>query len=222
MDLGILNAAKALVEFLKPNQKIGLGTGKTVEAAMDLIYQQKLATTLNLQFCYTSLRTEKIANQYNFKSLSDFESLDLVFDGVDSCLENGTLVKGGGGALFREKILATYADKYIIIADLKKLKENFNNQIVPIEISSFNFQKCLQNIALLGGKPEIRMDNQVLFKTDNGNLIADTFFETITDAKSLANQIKLITGVIEHGLFIDFKPILILGSDTQTTKIIYT
>lgn len=218
----MLNSAKEFIQFLKPNEKIGLGTGQTVEALMDLVYQMDLAAKLNLQFCYTSKRTEKLAIKYGFLSLNEFKDLDLVVDGADIILENGWMIKGKGGALFQEKIIAGFTKKYFIIADAKKLRKSFDKQIIPIEISPINYEDCLTNILAIGGNPEIRLENGNMFKTDNQNFIADTYFETVPEPRELASKIKLIAGVIDHGLFLDFKPILILGSENEPTKIIYT
>lgn len=223
MDQAKLNVAKELLNFLQPNIKVGLGTGATVEVAMDLIFEQKLHTKLNLKFAFSSLRTQKLANDYNFTPLYSFTKLDLVFDGADCVLENGNLIKGLGGALFREKILAKLATKYIIIADEKKLRLNFDKESIPVEISSFQTDYILDELKKLGGVATIRLQNGENYKTDNYNLIADTVFDEIDNLHDLSTNLKVITGVVEHGLFLDFKPILILGSDTiNTTKIIYT
>jgi len=222
MDFAKERAANELLKFIQPDFKIGLGTGSTIEVAMKFIYEKNLATNLNLQFVYSSKRTQNLAKEFDFKNLLEFDKLDLVLDGADIILKNGFMIKGLGGALLKEKILAEATDNYIIMADEVKLKNDFNSQIVPIEISDFNPELTLIKINNLGGKPMLRKTENALYKTDNGNLIADTFFEKIANPMRLATDLKQITGVIEHGFFLDFKPILILGSTNKPTQIIYT
>lgn len=220
MNIAKINAAEKFLSYLEPGMVVGLGSGTTVETLMKLIYHSNLSS--KLQFSYSSLRTNELANAYNLKDAEPESNIDIMVDSADLFLKTGELIKGLGGALFREKILAKSTDKYFIIVEEAKIVNSFENHIIPIEISSFNPKLTVKEIVNLGGQPILRPFKNEIYLTDNQNFIVDTVFKKIPDLKKLANQIKSITGVIEHGLFLDFKPTLIIGSNTDKTLVINT
>ncbi|MCC2469228.1 ribose 5-phosphate isomerase A, partial [Bacillus pacificus] len=163
----------------------------------------------------TSKETEVLAQQLNIPliSLNDIQSLDLTIDGADEIDSNLHLIKGGGGALLREKIVASSSKELLIIADESKLVTHLGTFPLPVEIIPFSWKQTESKIQSLGCQTTLRLKNNETFITDNNNMIIDCVFpHNITNPANLHNHLKMITGVVETGLFVNMTSKAIIGT----------
>ena len=200
-------AAEKAVEEIKSGMIVGLGTGSTVSFAL-----KKLAALINegtlkdITGIPSSIRTQKEANELGIP-LTDFtkaQDIDLTIDGADEVDTNLNLIKGGGGALLREKVLAQASKKLIIIVDETKLSTFLGEKWpVPIEVIQFAAPLEEKFLKSIGGTPKMRiLKNGENFLTDEKNLIMDTNFGEIKDPAELSSRLEKRAGIVEHGLFI--------------------
>ncbi|EOW9527315.1 ribose 5-phosphate isomerase A [Bacillus cytotoxicus] len=208
-------AGEYAVHFVQDGMKIGLGTGSTVYWAIQRL-GQLVKEGLTIEAVPTSIETEKLATELSIPLRLDntIDYLDLTIDGADEINPNLQLTKGGGGALLREKIVAVSSRKLIIIADESKQVEELGTFPLPIEIIPFAYNQTEKKIQSLGCQTVLRMKNGVPFLTDNGNFILDCKFPNqITDPLEMNHRLKMITGVIETGLFINMVHKAIIGTE---------
>ncbi|MCU5518182.1 ribose 5-phosphate isomerase A [Bacillus wiedmannii] len=213
MNLKQLAGAYA-ANFVKDGMKVGLGTGSTVYWLIQKL-GERVKEGLSFQAVPTSKETEVLAKQLNISliSLNDVQSLDLTIDGADEIDANLQLIKGGGGALLREKIVATSSKELIIIADESKLVTHLGTFPLPIEIIPFSWKQTERKIQSLGCQTTLRLKNNETFITDNNNMIIDCIFpHNITNPTNLHTQLKMITGVVETGLFVNMTSKAIIGT----------
>lgn len=214
-------AARRALDFVVPGMKLGLGTGSTAEAFLDLL-GARVKAGLDIVGVPTSRRTAEKAKALGIElaELDDIAPLDLAIDGADEADRNLNLIKGGGGALLREKIVAASSKRMIVIADASKLVERLGAFPLPVEIVPFGVRTTVARIeaavALLGyrGTPVTkRMSGAMPFMTDSGNLIVDCAFHAIADAPALARTLCGIPGVAGHGLFIGLASVLVVARE---------
>jgi ribose 5-phosphate isomerase A len=213
-----LLAAQKLLDFLPKKGIIGLGTGSTASLAIDLIGQGDFN---QIQAVATSQKSHIQAKSLGINLLEKFIEIDFTFDGADWVDEAGNLIKGMGGALTREKIVARASKKYVILVDQSKLTKSFENKIIPIEVLPFGLEVTENQLAKVGAISQIlrlNSDKQP-FITDNGNYILDCVFAKIPDVKNLATNIKQVSGVVDHGLFIGLNPMIIVGYENGKVEV---
>ncbi|HDR6314719.1 TPA: ribose 5-phosphate isomerase A [Bacillus thuringiensis] len=207
-------AGEYAANFVKDGMKVGLGTGSTVYWTIQKL-GERVKEGLSFQAVPTSKETEVLAKQLNISliSLNDVQSLDLTIDGADEIDANLQLIKGGGGALLREKIVATSSKELIIIADESKLVTHLGTFPLPVEIIPFSWKQTERKIQSLGCQTTLRLKNNETFITDNNNMIIDCIFpHNITNPADLHTQLKMITGVVETGLFVNMTSKAIIGT----------
>ncbi|MBE7098621.1 MULTISPECIES: ribose-5-phosphate isomerase RpiA [Bacillus cereus group] len=207
-------AGEYAANFVKDGMKVGLGTGSTVYWTIQKL-GERVKEGLSFQAVPTSKETEVLAKQLNISliSLNDVQSLDLTIDGADEIDANLQLIKGGGGALLREKIVATSSKELIIIADESKLVTHLGTFPLPVEIIPFSWKQTERKIQSLGCQTTLRLKNNETFITDNNNMIIDCIFSyNITNPTNLHTQLKMITGVVETGLFVNMTSKVIIGT----------
>lgn len=207
-------AGEYLATFVKDGMKIGLGTGSTVYWMIEKL-GERVKEGLSFQAVPTSKETEVLAQQLNIPliSLNDIQSLDLTIDGADEIDSNLHLIKGGGGALLREKIVASSSKELLIIADESKLVTHLGTFPLPVEIIPFSWKQTESKIQSLGCQTTLRLKNNETFITDNNNMIIDCVFpHNITNPANLHNHLKMITGVVETGLFVNMTSKAIIGT----------
>lgn len=218
-----INAAKVGAGYVESGMVIGLGSGSTAELLV-----AELASRLNnesLKFCAvaTSERTEMLAIKAGIKIIEPdkVKKLDLVIDGADEVDPQFRMIKGRGGALLREKIVASAADVRIILIDQSKhVLKLGNKHRLPVEISTFGCKWTNERIAYFGIKHQLRMRTETEpFLTDGSNFIVDLETGPIDDVEKLQAGLLSIPGVFETGLFIDLCDVLITGDD-HSAKII--
>ena len=207
-------AAEKAVDFIEDDMIVGLGTGSTVEYALQKI-GQKVKEGLTIQGIPSSLRTKKAAQTHNIPltTLNDNPEIDLTIDGADEVDSNLYLIKGGGGALTREKMIAFHSERVVIIIDESKVVKRLGIDFpVPVEVTKFGWKATMNTLEMMGCIPEMRTITGEPYITDNQNYIIDCDFERITDPEILEKEINLIPGVVENGLFIDLINEVIVGS----------
>jgi len=205
-------AAERALQLVKPGTIVGLGTGSTARYFIEGL-AARVRHGLTVQAVVTSLESRALAEAGGIPITDRADgSLDLAVDGADEIDPAVNCVKGRGGALLREKIVAHASRRFVLIADESKLVGRLGRGPVPIEVLPFLWQATGRAIESLGGRPELRMAPGGPFKTDNGNLVLDTSFGTVDAALGVA--LHAIPGVIEHGLFFGMARAAIVGSGT--------
>lgn len=222
-----IQAAGAALEHVRHGMRLGIGTGSTAEEFVRLL-AEKVEAGLSVQGVPTSERTAGQCLELGVPlySLEDVPQLDLTIDGADELDRDLRLIKGGGGALLREKIVAAASERMIVIADETKVVDTLGGYPLPIEVNPFGLaatriilEKTCEMLGL-GGSIEIRMDRSVPFETDGGHYILDASFGRIPEAEALAGALNAIPGVVEHGLFLGYasEAIIAGASGIKTMK----
>jgi len=203
-------AAEAAVEYVKPDTIIGVGTGSTVNHFIDLL-AAKMADQISAAVSSSEASSERLrAHGIRVVDLNEVDKLDLYVDGADESNARLQLIKGGGGALMREKIVAAASREFICIADDSKLVATLGDFPLPVEVIPMARELVAGELRALGGEPRQRAD----FITDNGNQILDVHGLKIDNALDLETRINQLTGVVCVGLFAQ-RPadLLILSGD---------
>lgn len=192
------------VEFVKDGMVVGLGTGSTVYYTIVKL-GELVKSGLSIKGIPTSKQTENLAIELGIPltTLADVEHIDVAIDGADEVDRNLHLIKGGGGALLREKIIARAAQKFIVVADSSKIVSTLGAFGLPVEVTRFGYTMTAKHIEDLGGKTSLRTIDGEPFITDNGNYILDVDFGQIPSPQELEYRLNLIPGVVENGLFVD-------------------
>ena len=178
---------------------------------------------LKIKTVSSSIQSEKIAKELNIPTVDfkEIDHIDLYIDGADEVDEDHNLIKGGGGALLREKILAFNSLRYIVVVDESKLVKTLGKFPLPVEVVPFALSLTLSHIRNLGAEVVVRQRDGKDFITDNGNLIADCSFRAIPDPVLLNQQLHEIPGVVETGLFLNsVVSEVIAGYHDGTAKVI--
>jgi ribose 5-phosphate isomerase A len=203
-------AAARAVEFVRPGMRLGLGTGSTARPFVELL-AERVRAGLDVIAVPTSEATRSDAERLGvpLTSLDQTPELDLTVDGADEIGPDLSLIKGGGGALLREKIVASASARMIVIADETKWVAALGRFPLPVEVVPFGLAATRRAIeaaaaaAGCAGPVQLRRGSDGhAFVTDGGHWILDAAFERISDPKSLADRLDGIAGVVEHGLFI--------------------
>jgi ribose 5-phosphate isomerase A len=207
-------AAEKAVQYIEEDMVVGLGTGSTVEFALKKIGEM-VNNGLIIQGVPTSLKTKRLATELKIPliELDDRTEIDLTIDGADEVDSNLNLIKGGGGALTREKIIAYHSKKVIIVVDETKIVKGLGCDCsLPVEITKFAWSATKKSLEDLGCTAELRKIMNEAFITDNQNYIVDCDFGKITDSEALEKEINNLPGVLENGLFIGLADQVIVGS----------
>ncbi|MBA9087830.1 ribose 5-phosphate isomerase A [Fontibacillus solani] len=209
-------------EWVKDGMIVGLGTGSTAFYAIEKI-GERVSQGLKIKAIATSNASEELAVKYNIPLITagDVNRLDLAIDGADEVDPGMALIKGGGGALLREKLVAINSDRFIVIADSGKMVSHLGKFKLPIELVPYCYEWTLgqlknrYDIAF-----EMRMRDGELYVTDNGNYIVDAAFGQIPSPGQLGDELKAMTGVVEHGLFVDIARTVVVGYEDGRTEVI--
>lgn len=220
------NAAIAAMEFVEEGMTLGLGTGSTAKHFVELLADE-VADGLVVRSVPTSEQTRRLAEAHGVPLLDveQVEQIHLTVDGADEVDELGNLIKGGGAALLREKIIANASDHMVVIADSSKHVERLGAFPLPVEVTQFGFTitaKKVFDVLVASGverpKVQLRMsDDNTPLVTDGGNFILDCHCKRIPDAEATAARLSAIPGVVEHGLFIELARTVIIGGEDGAT-----
>lgn len=219
-------AAKA-VEFVKDGMKLGIGTGSTANEFIRLL-AQRVKNGLRVTGVATSERSEKLCIELGIPvaTLDAVPALDLDIDGADEIGPHMALIKGGGGALLREKIVAFSSAQMLVIADQSKLVKTLGAFPLPIEVNTFGLEvtkTAIRDAAKrlgLSGNITLRTVNNKPFVTDGGHFILDASFGRISDPEGLSEALFAIPGVVEHGLFLNLATKLVIAMANGEIKVL--
>ena len=220
VDLVKKAAGEKAAEYIQDGMVIGLGSGSTVYWMMKKLGEM-VAGGMNVKGIPSSIRTEGWAHDFGIPltDFSEVQLLDLAIDGANEIDPQFNLSKGGGGSLVREKIVNANSKKLIIIADESKVISKLGKSPLPVEILQFGWEVTSAKIAQLGCDPVLRVREGERFVSNNGNYIVDCAFDSIPNPEQLHNELKLMLGVVETGLFIGMADIVIIAGETEVKVI---
>ena len=210
------NAARTAVDQIEDGMLVGLGTGSTAAFAISYL-GEKVRSGLTISAIPTSEASKKQAQSEGIP-LIDFEtspSIDLCIDGADEIDSELNMIKGGGGALLREKIVASSAKRYLIIIDSSKQVKTLGTFPLPVEVIPFGWQVVSRKLKEMDASPELRKFGTQAFVTDEGNHILDCRFNSIPEVEQLEAELNRIPGVVENGLFVAMCDQMIMGKGDQ-------
>lgn len=225
-DPAKLAASRAAIELVRDGMRLGLGTGSTASVMVRELAAKVQAEGLALRCAATSQATADLAESLGLKieSLDQIGWLDLTIDGADEVDPDLNLIKGGGGAHLREKVVAMASDRMVVIADPGKVVEQLGAFDLPVEVLAFGFEatqelirRALEDLDLADRPIRQRLRDGASVRTDEGNYILDLALEDIPDAPALARALSAIPGVVEHGLFLNICQLAIIGRADGTT-----
>ncbi len=210
-------AAEKSTEFIKDGMTVGLGTGSTVFFLVHKL-AEFVKNGLNVKCVSTSNQTTELAKNLGIEivKLNEVDHIDLTIDGADEVDKNLNGIKGGGGALLFEKIVAAASQKVIWIVDSSKYVSKLGKFPLPIEVIPFGSNHLLKRFKDSGYNPAIRKNGSEIYITDSGNRIIDLHLNEIEDSIKLEQEIKLIPGVVEVGLFNNIANMVIVGKENST------
>ncbi|NWG29510.1 MAG: ribose-5-phosphate isomerase RpiA [Ignavibacteriaceae bacterium] len=213
-------AAEYAVNYIEDGMIVGLGTGSTVAFMLNKL-SQRVKAGLNIKAVSTSAVTTKLATSLGIKisMLSEVEEIDLTIDGADEVDKNLNGIKGGGGALLYEKIIAFNSKRNIWIVDSTKLVKTLGKFPLPVEVVQFGSTHLCVKLESQGYRPTFRLSGTKRFITDNNNYIIDLKMDKIEDPLGLDTKLKKFPGVVETGLFCNVADIVIAGMGNKVEVI---
>jgi len=205
-------AAEYSVNFIEDGMIIGLGTGSTVALMLQKL-AERIKAGLNISAVSTSQSTSKLASSLGIKiiKLSEVDQIDVTIDGADEVDENLNGIKGGGGALLHEKIIASNSKKNVWIVDSSKLVKTLGKFPLPVEVVKLGYTHLCSKLEGIGYRPTIRMSGRKLFITDENNYIIDIKMESILNPALVDSKLKNFAGVVETGLFYGIADTVVAG-----------
>jgi len=205
-------AAEYAINFIEDGMIVGLGTGSTVAFMLQKL-SERIKSGLNISAVSTSQATTKLANSLGIKisNLADVDEIDITIDGADEVDENLNGIKGGGGALLHEKVIASNSKKNIWIVDSSKLVKSLGKFPLPVEVVKFGYTHLCIKLENIGLRPTIRVSGNKPLITDENNYIIDLKMEKIPNSVALDSKLKSFAGVVETGLFYGVADTVIAG-----------
>jgi len=219
-------AARRAAALVRSGMTIGMGTGRAASLTLRLLAQRVQQEGLRVRGVSTSERTAALARELGLEmtTLEEAPRLDLDLDGADEVDPRLNLVKGLGGALLREKIVAQASDQLVIVVDESKLVPRLGAHApLPVEVAPFGWQSTARALRGLGLQPALRLAQGAPFRTDSGNYILDCWptGDALADVIALSGAIKGLTGVVEHGLFVGMATQVIVATAAGTARVLY-
>jgi ribose 5-phosphate isomerase A len=214
-------AAREAVRLVEPGSIVGLGSGSTATYAIRFV-AERVRQGLKITAIPTSLKTKQLAEQLGIPltTLEEHPQIDIDIDGADEIDPHLNLIKGGGGALLREKIIASASKRFVVVAESAKQVPCLGKFPLPVEVIPFAQPIVKTRIEALGAKVSLRQyayGNP--YVTDEGHHILDCSFGRIEDPPALARRLREIPGVVEHGLFIGMAELALVGKDGGVTLV---
>jgi ribose 5-phosphate isomerase A len=214
-------AARASLQFIQDGQVVGLGTGSTAAYFIKLL-AEKVKKGLRIRGIPTSLRSQELAQSLGIPltTLDECQEIAVTVDGADEVDPRLRLIKGGGGAMLREKIVASATKQLVIVADASKQVPVLGKSPLPVEVIRFAQALVAKRIAALGAEVTVRtgVDGKP-YMTDENNHILDCRFGQIPDADGLARQLSDMPGVVEHGLFIGMASVVLFARGSEIVEL---
>jgi ribose 5-phosphate isomerase A len=216
-----MQAAKRALEFVEPGMTVGLGSGSTATLWIKLLGEQVRDHGLKIRAIASSQDSETLGRSYGipFTSFEECGQLDLTVDGADEIAPGLALIKGGGGKLLREKIVASGTKRFVIVADQSKVVDKLGKFSLPVEVITMALPLVSGALQELGFTTTVRVNKDgSRYITDEGNLLLDCSGVRIEDPYVMASEINGIVGVVEHGLFLDMADLALIADGTQVVE----
>jgi ribose 5-phosphate isomerase A len=212
--------ARASLRFVQDGNIVGLGTGSTARYAVNFL-GERVRGGLKITGVPTSNHTKELASSLGIPltTLDKVNQIDVTIDGADEFDPHLSLIKGGGGALLHEKIVASASRQLVIIADSSKQVPVLGKFPVPLEVISFAQPIVRRKVEALGASVTLRMAGNSPFLTDEGHHILDCHFGSIPDVPALARELSDIPGIVEHGLFVHMASMVLLAKGTEVLEL---
>lgn len=214
-------AAKESMRFVHDGQIVGLGTGSTATLAVNML-GERVKAGLKIKGIPTSARTAELAKKLGIPlvTLDEYQQIDVTIDGADEVNPQLQLIKGGGGALLREKIIASATKQMVVVGDASKQVSILGRFPLPVELVSFAQTLVAKKISALGANVKLRQNaDGSPYKTDEGHHILDCVFGQIPDPSALANVLDSMPGVMDHGLFINLASVALIATDSGVREL---
>jgi ribose 5-phosphate isomerase A len=214
-------AARASLQFVKDGQVVGLGTGSTAAYFIQLL-AEKVKAGMRVRGIPTSVRSKELAESLGIPliTLDDCQEIDVTVDGADEVDPQLRLIKGGGGAMLREKIVASATKKLVIVADASKQVPRLGRFPLPVEVIRFAQALIAKRITALGANVQIRQaDDGKPYVTDENHHILDCRFGEIRDPDGLARELSQMPGVVEHGLFVGMASVALFARGSEIVEL---
>lgn len=214
-------AAQRSLEFIQDGMVVGMGSGTTATHFIKLL-GERVKQGLHVRGISSSRASEDLARSLGIPVIDFHQAtvIDVTIDGADEVTHKLDLIKGGGGALLREKIVASASKLFVIVADSRKLVERLGKFPLPVEVIPMAAPLVARKLDALGIRPKVRHTaSGEEYITDEGNLILDCACGEIEDPHKLAAEIRQMVGVVEHGLFLSMANIALIASDTDVTEL---
>jgi ribose 5-phosphate isomerase A len=214
-------AARASLKFVQDGNVVGLGSGSTAAYSVRFLVE-RVRAGLKIRGIPTSVATRDLAASLGIPliTLDECQQLDVDIDGADEIDPHLNLIKGGGGALLREKVIAAASRKFVVIGDASKQVQVLGAFPLPVEVIPFAGPLLIKAITALGAKVRLRTDvGGDPYMTDEGHHILDCQFGKIPDAPALARTLNNMPGVVEHGLFIGMADVALIGRDNEVLEL---
>ena len=214
-------AARASLQYVKDGQVVGLGTGSTAAYFIKLL-GEKVRSGLHIKGIPTSVRSRDLAQSLDIPltTLDECQEIDVTVDGADEVDPQLRLIKGGGGALLREKIVASATRTMVVVADASKQVQTLGKFPLPVEVIKFAQVLVAKRIAAMGAQVELRLNpDKTPYVTDENNHILDCRFGVIQDADRLARELSQMPGVVEHGLFIGMASVALFARGNEIVEV---
>ena len=216
-----MQAAQRALELVEPGMTVGLGSGSTATMWIRLVGEQVRDHGLKIRAIASSEDSEKLGRSYGipFTNFDETKSLDLTVDGADEVAPGLALIKGGGGKLLREKIVASASKRFVVVVDQSKVVEKLGRFPLPVEVIQMAEPLVNRELRELGFTPKIRANKDgSQFITDEGNLILDCSGMLIDDPHAIATKLDAMVGVVEHGLFLGMAERVLIAQEGQIVE----
>jgi len=216
-----LHAAQKALNLVETGMTVGLGSGSTATLWIKLLGEQFREGRLRIQAIASSEDSERLGRSYGipFVTFEECRTLDLTVDGADEIAPGLALIKGGGGKLLREKIVAGASKQFVVIADESKQVEKLGRFPLPVEVIPMATPLVKDSLGQLGFTPNVRLDQAgKIYITDEGNFILDCTGLLIEDPDALAHKLDSIVGVVEHGLFLHMATLAIIAEKNEVIE----
>jgi ribose 5-phosphate isomerase A len=216
-----LQAAKRALELVKPGMKVGLGSGSTATLWIQLLGEQVRDHGLSIKAIASSEASEHLGRSFGipFLNFDECDRLDLTVDGADEIAPGLALIKGGGGKLLREKIVASATERFVVIADESKVVDKLGRFPLPVEVIQMAAPLVRRSLEQLGFTPTLRLNpDGSHYITDEGNLLFDCSGVMIDDPEKLASILDHTVGLVEHGLFLKMANLALIATEDSVVE----
>jgi ribose 5-phosphate isomerase A len=213
---------KRAVEFVEPNMRVGLGTGSTATQFIRALAARNAEKSLNIRCVASSDASAKLGRELGLEvvSLSELPELDIYIDGADEVDPQLNLIKGGGGAMLREKIVASSAKRFIVVVDSTKVVQTLGKFPLPLEVIKMALPLVTGHLEKLDLNPKQRKHPDGSdYLTDEGNFVVDCYAGKISDPAKTADDVRNLVGVVEHGLFLGMTNLVLVAGENGVTEL---